>query len=53
MAGCHQKLFIYFTVFLIDDPPKCNLRLLFVDLDRRREAPKIFFAYCLQTDCTS
>jgi hypothetical protein len=33
---------IDFTVFLIDDPPTRNVRLLFVELDRRREAPKIF-----------
>ena len=37
-----NKLSIDFTVFLIDDPPTHNVRLLFVELDRRREAPKIF-----------
>jgi hypothetical protein len=37
-----NKLSIDFTVFLIDGPPTHNLRLLFVELDRRREAPKIF-----------
>jgi hypothetical protein len=47
-----NKLSIDFTVFLIDDPQTHNVRLLFVELDRRRDAPKLF-AYCLQTDCTS
>jgi hypothetical protein len=41
MAGCHQPS-IDFTVFLIDDPPAHNVRLRFVELDRRRFVPKIF-----------
>jgi hypothetical protein len=37
-----NKLSIAFIVFLIDNPPTHNVRLLFVELDRRRFAPKIF-----------
>jgi hypothetical protein len=41
MADAINKLSIDFKIFLIDDPPTRNLRLLFVELDRRREAPTI------------
>jgi hypothetical protein len=43
-----NKLYIDLRVFLIDDPPTHNVRLVFVH--RRREAPKSFFAHCLQTE---